>query len=463
MKRNLLKLALCALALLPLGAWAADVTQISSYTLWTFADYSVQTVRVLNYTNGGSEGSGLFLHSTRTGSGTAADPYTYVDFNVNSGRVNATSGTFSNGIAWSASKALTCRRGVTTSYFTGENLSRMSASNETNANNASLAFKATVPGKLYVIYGNTSTNASKFYIRFNNGTDDKFSDLISPVDLSAISTSGDWKYNMQESIATLTESGVVYMGSDNAYCIYAIMFIPTATFNEGEDNTVKSGTYELTINRTLKADVWNPLVLPFAFNKTFMESFAGEGTALASYSSISGTTSSVSLGFSTMDVSSSSTVAGRPYLIKPTTDCTQITYVGEVSATDQSVGRELKDGSTVLAKYTFTRIYSPTVLATTDYYFANESKLKQGNGTAKIKGFRGYMKYTAPASAREFNPDIDFLIDDGENVTSINHIEGLEVVADRPVYNMNGQRISSTTEGLQRGLYIVNGKKYIVK
>ena len=93
------------------------------------------------------------------------------------------------------------------------------------------------------------------------------------------------------------------------------------------------------------------------------------------------------------------------------------------------------------------------------------NKLKNGNGTSKIKAFRGYIKYTAVSpAAKDYTPEINFFIEDEEgNTTAINHIEGLKVITDGAVYNMSGQRVSNSTKGLKKGLYIVNGKKYFVK
>ena len=76
MKRNLLKLALCAMAALPLGAWADAISDI---TLWTFDSYTAgsQTV-AYNFNN-------LILHSKLSNE-------KYDDFSLNNGRKNGGNG-----------------------------------------------------------------------------------------------------------------------------------------------------------------------------------------------------------------------------------------------------------------------------------------------------------------------------------------------------------------------------------
>ena len=227
-------------------------------------------------------------------------------------------------------------------------------------------------------------------------------------------------------------------------------------FFENTSNSIAAETGKtIKIKRTLKKDVWNSIVLPIAFTKAQMESFAGTGATLAAYSGVSGTAESISLAFTTQDISATPATAGRPYLIKPTVDCTVIKLTGDIVAKDNSQKRTVEG----VGDFKFTRVYSPVIPAATDYYFADGNQIKQANGTGTLKAFRGYIAFTAAAPAA---PMLNFNIDGGQT-TSVDQIEGLEVVTDGPVYNMNGQQVAGSKEGLRKGLYIVNGKKYIVK
>ena len=48
---------------------------------------------------------------------------------------------------------------------------------------------------------------------------------------------------------------------------------------------------------------------------------------------------------------------------------------------------------------------------------------------------------------------------DDEDVTGINEIERMKNVENEKFYNLNGQQVAQPT----RGLYIVNGKKVVIK
>lgn len=63
-----------------------------------------------------------------------------------------------------------------------------------------------------------------------------------------------------------------------------------------------------------------------------------------------------------------------------------------------------------------------------------------------------------------------FVFDDGidefnsEEVTAIERIDGVDVLPlNVKVYNINGQYVGSSVNGLAKGMYIINGKKYVVK
>lgn len=75
-----------------------------------------------------------------------------------------------------------------------------------------------------------------------------------------------------------------------------------------------------------------------------------------------------------------------------------------------------------------------------------------------MKGLRAYFIVPAGTNAAALRVKID------GTLTSINAIDGalLQVEA-APVYNMQGQRVGNSLEGLPRGVYVQNGKKYVVR
>ena len=89
------------------------------------------------------------------------------------------------------------------------------------------------------------------------------------------------------------------------------------------------------------------------------------------------------------------------------------------------------------------------------------------DGTLKIEFLDGIDDYDFVNSAREtmFIFDDDIVdVGDGSETTAIDTLDGERILpATGKVYNMNGQHVGNSLNGLPKGMYIVNGKKVIIK
>ena len=70
-----------------------------------------------------------------------------------------------------------------------------------------------------------------------------------------------------------------------------------------------------------------------------------------------------------------------------------------------------------------------------------------------MKAFRAYMKNTTGNAAAKVNVTID-----GQDTDAITAIEIFETMSEG-IYNLQGQKVNKA----QKGVYIVNGKKVVVK
>ena len=108
-----------------------------------------------------------------------------------------------------------------------------------------------------------------------------------------------------------------------------------------------------------------------------------------------------------------------------------------------------------------TGVYTETTVNAGYYILTNHSgsvgfrKVKDGN-TNKVKAYRAYMTASHSAGAPEFL-GINF---DGD-VTAIDAVEKKAVVDDGEIYNLQGVRM--TGSNLPKGIYVKNGKKFVVK
>ncbi len=208
--------------------------------------------------------------------------------------------------------------------------------------------------------------------------------------------------------------------------------------------------------RGLVAGNWNTICVPFSMTRAQINEAFGDGTELATLKDAKGET----LHFQKLAATDGIT-AGTPYLIYPghaTTAATDVSDALFIKGVGIASGEPQQIEETSEHNYTFIGTYAKGVDPENGDLFvgAGNKLVKQnahGTDNGKMKGFRAYLKKAAGAQAAKF-----FTVDD--EPTGIMLPEGTVEMIDK-VYNLNGQRVNPNS--MRRGIYIVNGKKVLVK
>ena len=222
--------------------------------------------------------------------------------------------------------------------------------------------------------------------------------------------------------------------------------------NENGDNIVKTAeNVNVTLKRTFFHDnAWNTLCLPFDVDANKVATaFADAEIREIDLSKCTGNT----IQF----VPATEIKAGVPYIIKWNEN------VAEAKPFEKTF-----EGVTLIAEpkpvkvnndITFTGFYNKTTaekLGESVAAIGAENKLfKVASG--EMKGFRAAFVLNSNAQ-----PSAIKLVIDG-TATGIEDLEIDGVKANGRVYNLNGQYVGNSLNGLQPGLYIQNGKKIVVK
>lgn len=107
-------------------------------------------------------------------------------------------------------------------------------------------------------------------------------------------------------------------------------------------------------------------------------------------------------------------------------------------------------------------------IAPGDYIIQNNTFVKcLADRKYGFKGFRGYFKQK-PSSSSSAKGNIGIsLVDRNGVVSSIHQVDGASLtsasVAPAAVYNLSGQQVGNSLSTLAKGVYIVNGKKFVKK
>ncbi len=225
------------------------------------------------------------------------------------------------------------------------------------------------------------------------------------------------------------------------------------------DFTATKMTYTRTFDKFYdNGKNWTTIVLPFAVSKVTVTNTSGvlpwdEANRkfwLMEFSGESGST----VNFTTAPTPLEANV---PYIIAlPGEDQGSLSLVDKNSLTfegnDVNVKANAKSAVTV-SKYKFVGAMTNTG-SLHNIYALNDDGDKFQKGTASVTPFRAYFAGTS-AAATATSLGIGF----GGNTTGIAELKTLRKVEDNNFYNLNGQRVSQP----KKGLYIVNGKKVVIK
>lgn len=234
--------------------------------------------------------------------------------------------------------------------------------------------------------------------------------------------------------------------------LFKVANLDAITLNENETCTPEAKVADVTLNRTLTTR-WNSIVLPFAVNKEQIAAQFGEGTVVAAYKDATIDETSTTLNFEVVEEMQ----ANVPYLIKPTQAGS--TYTFEGVAIKPADNLEAGEG-----EIKFVGNYeNGKQLAEGDYFIdANRNLFYSANGTETMKAFRAIFVSTAvaPAKAMFFS-----IRGNGGETTGI---EDVKTLAGKTfdVYSIDGMLVrknATSLSGLAKGVYVVNGKKYIAK
>ena len=292
----------------------------------------------------------------------------------------------------------------------------------------------------------------------------------------------------------------------------------------GDLNYLKEGvTYKnsiLHLAKTFTMNRWNSFVLPVDLTANQLRTAFGNDVRLAKLKTLTET----ELQFETVNLNENTNialVAYQPYIIFPTKTMDQYSpYTATISETNKVViqGEHFKipnvtfkttadgkndlsqmdesnwtsqlthDAGAITAYGTFVRTFGKEATqneTTGEWTFSNKGTIRegydkligsyffdQGNvyfSDTKERGLRGFSCWFKPNPNNRATPEV--YIDGVKQEAALTAIGELIIgpeAANRysknnGVYNLQGQRVGNTTEGLPSGIYIVNGRKHVVR
>ncbi len=267
---------------------------------------------------------------------------------------------------------------------------------------------------------------------------------------------------------------------------------------------------EVYIKRTLKANQWNSIILPFRLTDGDVKAMWGEGAVVTEFK---GARDKDKPHYIYFDKTTDGIYPGKLYLVKPT-DLKTTTLTSEVESSNAKktsdnsaitlaagtdnvyfidaprygvdaneapvtyttaiikgdTGKEWYDDEDEILQFAGTYFKGTGNVPGNSYYIKGNKWYYSGkNVTNNSKGFRAWIQpASSNSAAKGFNFYIDGVNSTDDSVTGIERITNGDnaLPAQFDVYTIGGQKVrtaAASLDGLAKGVYIVEGKKYIVK
>ena len=259
-------------------------------------------------------------------------------------------------------------------------------------------------------------------------------------------------YNTNKSIPLYVPVGTKakYEATDGWKDFKTILEIGTSLAEIDETSTATPEAVNnayVTVKRTINADEWSTLCLPFAMSVEQVTTAFGEDVKLGDFTGCEVNGDHITVKFDRV----TSIDANHPYIIKLSS--TVFKFTVEDVAISPAPAEVKKNGSG--GKYnSFIGNYENGLTLADGTLFLITNCFCFSKGYTKMKGLRGYFKFDA-AGINSSSSRIDIQYDEATGISDTKR----ETTAGGRYYNLSGQQVDMPA----KGIYVRNGKKVIIQ
>lgn len=242
--------------------------------------------------------------------------------------------------------------------------------------------------------------------------------------------------------------------------------ISDVTISQAEGYTYEAkNNATVTLTKPLKAGVWNAICLPFSMTEQQVRNAFGEKVRIAEFKKTdeSNKKAVASFGMHYYQL----ITAGKPCLIKLSQVNENDTYTIKGVTIDAEKALTIADSNNL---FDFVGTYASTAMPANSHFLgSNDGKLYYITADKKISGLKAFFK---PVSTNNAKLSIAFNSTDNDFDNNTTGIEAIKDYMDQDaanssvnkgIYNINGQFMGTNPAILPQGIYVKNGKKFIVK
>ena len=223
------------------------------------------------------------------------------------------------------------------------------------------------------------------------------------------------------------------------------------------------GAVDIMVKRTIKANEWSTLVLPFNMTEAQVKEALGSDVQLAEFEDYEAEytgddVTGLTINFVATNLSDGF-YANYPYLVKTSKDITEFFVTATIDPDEEDAVAEFTNGKTGPKKEVYGKLigtYHAGDAIPADGLFLSGNKFWYSAGATKIKAFRAYFMLNEVLSGVA-EAKVRFIVDEDAAA-----IEGITPDMENGVwYTLDGRQLNG--KPTEKGVYIVDGKKVLIK
>ena len=257
------------------------------------------------------------------------------------------------------------------------------------------------------------------------------------------------------------ENGSIHDVADDDFTITIAEAADLRTLLDETSTTVPAAAegVDVRVKRTIKAGEWSTICLPFSMTEAQVKAAFGEDVKLGDFTSWTpeeddeGAIVGITVGFT----DATEIEANHPYIIKVSAAVSEFTVDGvDIEPEEEPyvrVGKKNSERGWMYGTYAVTKVPEENL-------FLSGNKFWYSTGKTTIKAFRGWFAFYDVLDAYYDESEAPVFITFGGETTAVNDELRMKSEASSDVYyTLDGRAVKTP----QRGVYIKNGKKVIVK
>lgn len=224
------------------------------------------------------------------------------------------------------------------------------------------------------------------------------------------------------------------------------------------------GAVDIMVKRTIKANEWSTLVLPFNMTEAQVKEALGSDVQLAEFEDYEAeydaddNVTGLTVNFLATNLSDGF-YANYPYLVKTSKDITEFFVTATIEPDEEDAVAEFTNGKTGPKKEVYGSLigtYHAGDAIPNNGLFLSGNKFWYSAGATKIKAFRAYFMLNEVLSGVA-EAKVRFMVDEDAAA-----IEGITPDMENGVwYTLDGRQLNG--KPTEKGVYIVDGKKVLIK